>query len=136
MNNTEEPEFKLKLRGLTREDYPHIKRIMDRVYAGMGGAWKLDEYDALIDHFPQGQICIEDIQYSQSAVFTPSDFAFPHDAIASKATPNIEMTLMVDLDLDLLKELRQQGSVQNIRNRRKDLYEVVWKPAMDIKKKN
>jgi predicted amidohydrolase len=74
-----------------------------------------------------------DIQYSQSAVFTPSDFAFPHDAIASEATPNTEMTLMVDLDLDLLKELRQQGSVQNIRNRRKDLYEVVWKPAMNEK---
>jgi predicted amidohydrolase/GNAT superfamily N-acetyltransferase len=77
-----------------------------------------------------------DIQYSQSAVFTPSDFAFPHDAIASEATPNTEMTLMADLDLDLLKELRQQGSVQNIRNRRKDLYEVVWKPATDTKKTN
>ena len=72
-----------------------------------------------------------DIQYSQSAVFTPSDFAFPHDAIAAEATPNTEMTLMVDLDLDLLKELRQQGSVQNIRNRRKDLYEVVWKPSRE-----
>lgn len=67
-----------------------------------------------------------DIQYSQSAVFTPSDFAFPHDAIAAEATPNTEMTLMVDLDLDLLKELRQQGSVRNLENRRKDLYKVVW----------
>ncbi len=76
-----------------------------------------------------------DIQYSQSAVFTPSDFAFPHDAIAAEATPNTEMTLMVDLDLDLLKELRQQGSVQNIRNRRNDLYEVVWKPERGVKKK-
>ena len=34
---------------------------------------------------------------------------------------------MVDLDLDLLKELRQQGSVQNLLSRRKELYEVVWK---------
>ncbi|MBA3036712.1 MAG: GNAT family N-acetyltransferase [Desulfobacterium sp.] len=67
-----------------------------------------------------------DIQYSQSAVFTPSDFAFPHDAIAAEATPNTEMTLMVDLDLDLLKELRQQGSVRNLENRRKDLYKVEW----------
>ena len=68
-----------------------------------------------------------DIQYSQAAVFTPSDFAFPHDAIAAEATPNTEMTLMVDLDLDLLKELRQQGSVRNLESRRKELYEVVWK---------
>ena len=72
-----------------------------------------------------------DIQYSQSAVFTPSDFAFPHDAIAAEATPNTEMTLMVDLDLDLLKELREQGSVRNLQGRRKELYEVVWKPVKD-----
>ncbi len=67
-----------------------------------------------------------DIQYSQSAVFTPSDFAFPHDAIAAEATPNTEMTLIVDLDLDLLKELRQQGSVRNLERRRLDLYNVAW----------
>jgi predicted amidohydrolase len=74
-----------------------------------------------------------DIQYSQSAVFTPSDFAFPHDAIAAEATPNTEMTLMVDLDLDLLKELREQGSVRNLLSRRKELYEVVWKPVKETR---
>lgn len=67
-----------------------------------------------------------DIQYSQSAVFTPSDFAFPHDAVAAEATPNTEMTLMVDLDLDLLKELRHQGSVRNLQSRRLDLYRIEW----------
>ncbi len=67
-----------------------------------------------------------DIQYSQSAIFTPSDFAFPHDATAAEATPNTEMTLMVDLDLELLTELRQQGSVRNLKNRRLDLYNLVW----------
>ncbi len=67
-----------------------------------------------------------DIQYSQSAIFTPSDFAFPHDAIAAEATPNTEMTLIADLDLDLLKELREHGSVRNIYNRRLDLYNLVW----------
>ncbi|MFU8858652.1 MAG: GNAT family N-acetyltransferase [Deferrisomatales bacterium] len=67
-----------------------------------------------------------DIQYSQSAIFTPSDFAFPHDAVAAEATPNTEMTLMADLDLELLKELRQQGSVRNLKSRRLDLYNLVW----------
>lgn len=67
------------------------------------------------------------IQYSQSAIFTPSDFAFPHDAIASEATPGIETTLITDLDLDLVKELRQQGSVRNALSRRTDLYDVLWK---------
>jgi predicted amidohydrolase/GNAT superfamily N-acetyltransferase len=68
-----------------------------------------------------------DIQYSQSAIFTPSDFAFPHDAVAAEATPNTEMTLLADVDLDLLKELRKHGSVRNLESRRKDLYSVNWK---------
>ncbi len=67
-----------------------------------------------------------DMQYSQAAVFTPSDFAFPHDAIAAEATPNTEMTLIVDLDLDSLKEMRVHGSVRNFRDRRLDLYKVAW----------
>jgi predicted amidohydrolase len=67
-----------------------------------------------------------DIQYSQAAIFSPSDFAFPHDAVADEATPNTEMTLIADLDLDLLKDLRHQGSVQNMKNRRLDLYSLNW----------
>ena len=66
------------------------------------------------------------IQYSQSAVFTPSDFAFPHDAIAAETTPNTETTLISDVDLDLLKELRRHGSVRNLQSRRKDLYKLEW----------
>lgn len=67
-----------------------------------------------------------DIQYSQSAIFTPSDFAFPHDAIAAEATPNTEMTLIADVDLDLLKELRKHGTVRNLESRRRDLYRIDW----------
>jgi len=65
-----------------------------------------------------------DIQYAQTAIFTPSDFAFPHDAIAAEATPNTEMTLLADVDLDLLKEVRCQGSVRNLQTRRLDLYRI------------
>lgn len=68
-----------------------------------------------------------DIQYSQSAVFSPSDFAFPHDAVVAEATPNTEMTLVSDLDLSLLKELRHQGSVTNLKDRRDDLYTIKYK---------
>ena len=68
-----------------------------------------------------------DIQYSQSAVFSPSDFSFPHDAIVAEATPNTETTLVSDLDLELLKKIRTQGSVRNLQQRRKDIYEVVLK---------
>jgi predicted amidohydrolase/ribosomal protein S18 acetylase RimI-like enzyme len=68
-----------------------------------------------------------DIHYSQSAIFTPSDFAFPHDAVKAEATPNTETTLIADLDLGLLKELRSKGSVRNFQQRRHDLYSVNWK---------
>lgn len=67
-----------------------------------------------------------DIQYAQSAVFSPSDFSFPHDAIVAEATANAETTLVVDLDIDMLKRQRRFGSVRNLGSRRDDLYEVRW----------
>ena len=67
-----------------------------------------------------------EIQYSQGAVFSPADFAFPHDGIVAESTPNTEMTLIVDLDMNRLKELRAEGSVRNHRDRRLDLYRVEW----------
>lgn len=65
-----------------------------------------------------------DIQYAQSAVFTPSDFAFPINAIKSEATPNTEMTLIADIDLDLLKDLHYFGSVRTLSDRRHDIYKL------------
>jgi predicted amidohydrolase/GNAT superfamily N-acetyltransferase len=67
-----------------------------------------------------------DIQYGQTAVFSPSDFAFPHDAIMAETTPNTEMTLIVDVDLEKLQTLRNDGSVRNYLDRRRDLYRVEW----------
>ncbi len=65
-----------------------------------------------------------DIQYAQSGVFTPCDFAFPTDGRRAEATPNTEMILVSDVDLDLLNELHTYGSVRNLKDRRNDLYEV------------
>ncbi len=66
-----------------------------------------------------------DIQYGQAAVFTPSDFAFPSNAVKGEATPNTETTLIVDVDLNLLKELHHYGAVRTMTDRRKDLYDTV-----------
>ncbi len=65
-----------------------------------------------------------DIQFAQAAVFTPSDFAFPTNGVKAEATPNTEMTLIVDVDVDLLKELHEHGSVRIMKDRRLDLYEL------------
>jgi len=65
-----------------------------------------------------------DIQYAQSAVFTPSDFAFPTNGVKAEATPNTEMVLIADVNLELLKELNFKGSVTNLRDRRNDIYQL------------
>ena len=65
-----------------------------------------------------------DIQYAQSAVFTPSDFAFPSNGIKAETTPNTEMTLIVDVNIDALKELHEHGSVRIMKDRRHDLYSL------------
>ncbi|MEN2281863.1 carbon-nitrogen hydrolase family protein [Algoriphagus sp. SE2] len=65
-----------------------------------------------------------DMQYAQSMVITPCDFPFPSNGIKAEATPNTEMTLIADVDLSLLKELNEFGSVQNLKDRRTDLFEL------------
>jgi predicted amidohydrolase/GNAT superfamily N-acetyltransferase len=65
-----------------------------------------------------------DIQFAQSMVFTPCDFSFPANGIKAEATPNTEMILIADVDIDLLTELNQIGSVRNLRDRRLDLFEL------------
>jgi predicted amidohydrolase/GNAT superfamily N-acetyltransferase len=65
-----------------------------------------------------------DIQFAQSMVFTPCDFSFPANGIKAEATTNTEMILIADVDIDLLRELNQFGSVRNLRDRRKDIFEL------------
>jgi hypothetical protein len=57
-------------------------------------------------------------------VFTPCDFAFPTNGIKSEATANTEMILISDVNIDLLRELHNYGSVKNLKDRRTDLYEL------------
>lgn len=67
-----------------------------------------------------------DIQYAQSCVLTPCDFPFARDGIAVEATPNVEDIVFADLRLDALVEARERGTVQNLKDRRHDLYDVRW----------
>ncbi len=68
-----------------------------------------------------------DIQYAQSMVFTPCDFSFPTNGVKAEATPNTEMILIADVDVDMLRELNQFGSVRNLKDRREDIYSVTRK---------
>jgi predicted amidohydrolase/GNAT superfamily N-acetyltransferase len=72
-----------------------------------------------------------DIQYAQSCILTPCDFPFARDGIAADTTPNVEMVAFADLRLDSLQQARRSGTVQNLNDRRFDLYRVQWAPDKD-----
>lgn len=63
-----------------------------------------------------------DMHYSQCAVLTPSDFPFARDAVASESTPNIETVVVHDVDLEILRRNRMDGTVRPWTDRRRDLY--------------
>lgn len=63
-----------------------------------------------------------DIQYAQSAVFTPCDTMFPPEGIAAEASAQVEQVIFADLDLDVLQEARRSGTVKNLIDRRPELY--------------
>ena len=96
----------------------HARAIENECYVAIAGS---------VGNLPKVDNAV--IQYAQSVVFSPSDFAFPHDAIMAETTPNTEMTLIVDLDFEKLKKLENEGSVRNYLDRRRDLYRIKWTGA-------
>jgi len=65
-----------------------------------------------------------DIHYAQSGIYTPSDIPFERDAIAAECTPNTEMLVFEDIDLEQTKPHRKSGGVLDWQDRRHDLYEL------------
>lgn len=74
-----------------------------------------------------------DIQYAQSCILTPCDFPFARDGIAADTTPNAEMVAFADLRLESIQMARHSGTVQNLKDRRHDLYRVVWSNNIPLK---
>lgn len=73
------------------------------------------------------QVRNADIHYAQSGIFTPADISFHRDAIAAECTPNVETIVMQDVDIELLRRHRYKGTTTNWRDRRRDLYRVMFK---------
>ncbi len=68
-----------------------------------------------------------DIQYAQSCILTPCDLLFARDGIAADTTPNVETVAFADMRLETLNVARNSGTVQNLKDRRHDLYTVDWR---------
>lgn len=66
------------------------------------------------------------LNYGQAAVLAPNDIPFPPRGIMVEGEINNDMIVTADLDLSLLYEVRERGSVMTWRDRRTDLY-TDWK---------
>lgn len=60
--------------------------------------------------------------FGQAAIITPNDIPFPPRGILAEGEINGDMIVTADLDLDLLHQVRESGSVTTWRDRRTDLY--------------
>jgi predicted amidohydrolase/ribosomal protein S18 acetylase RimI-like enzyme len=94
----------------------HARAVENQVYVAMAGN---------VGNLPS--VHNMDIQYAQSCILTPCDFPFARDGIAADTTPNAESVIFADLRIEDLNKARQTGTVQNLKDRRHDLYNIVWK---------
>ncbi len=94
----------------------HARAIENQIYVATAGN---------VGNLPRVQNM--DIHYAQSAILTPCDFPFARDGIAAQCTENSEMLAFADLNLEQLRSARQYGTVQNLKDRRHDLFGVNWR---------
>lgn len=60
--------------------------------------------------------------FGQAVIITPNDIPFPPKGLLVEGEINNDMIVTADLDLELLYEVRERGSVTTWRDRRTDLY--------------
>ena len=70
------------------------------------------------------------MNYSQAAVLTPSDFAFPEGGLEGEADPNVEAVVISELALSALVQQRQVATVRPLHDRRPDLYHLAQVPHL------
>jgi predicted amidohydrolase len=72
------------------------------------------------------------MNYSQAAVLTPSDYAFPERGLEGEADPNVEAVVISELALGALVQQRQIATVRPLHDRRPDLYTLETKAHIEI----
>ena len=110
------PFFTSERQGYCRVRYCcQARAVENQIYVAMSGS---------VGNLPR--VHNMDIQYAQSCILTPCDFSFSRDGIAADTSPNVETVAIADLRLDSLIQARNNGAVQNLKDRRHDLYSVKW----------
>lgn len=89
----------------------HARTVENQIYVILGGT---------VGELPN--IEYMGATFARSAILTPSDLSFPQNGIISEGETNIGMVVTGDIDLNLLYEIRENGSVTTWQDRRLDLY--------------
>lgn len=71
------------------------------------------------------------LNFGQAAVLTPSDFAFPMNAIAAEGIINTQTVVICDIDLGALEIEREVGNVRPLVDRRPDIYVIESKITIE-----
>jgi predicted amidohydrolase len=69
------------------------------------------------------------LNYGQASILTPSDFPFARDGILAEGTPNQEMMILGELDMEVIDESRERGTVLPL-NDSKRTAELVMDPEV------
>ncbi len=93
----------------------HARAVENQCYVVMSG---------IVGNLPH--IENMDIHYAESCVLTPCDFPFARDGVAADTGANTEMIAFADLRFADLFVSRNQGTVQQLKDRRFDLYRNGW----------
>lgn len=72
------------------------------------------------------------VNYSQAAICTPCDIAFPSNGVMEEADPGSETVIIAELDLNDLAMARDIGSVRPLQDRRTDLYSLTAKFPIEL----
>ncbi|MBI9077324.1 MAG: GNAT family N-acetyltransferase [Desulfatibacillum sp.] len=72
------------------------------------------------------------LNYSQSAILTPSDFSFPEKGVEGEADPNVEAAVVSELTLSTLTQQRHVATVRPLHDRRPDLYSLTSAAKVEI----
>jgi len=99
----------------------HARAVENCVYVVIAGnVGNLSHADALM------------INYAQSAVITPSDFAFPANSVEAEADANTETVAIAELDISNLLLQRDIGTVRPLFDLRVDLFETQAKVPIEL----
>jgi len=65
------------------------------------------------------QVPAVSLNYGQAAILTPCDFPFARDGILAEGNPNQESMVIGEIEMDLIEESRQRGTVLPLRDSKK-----------------